>query len=304
MAERRVLKRLRPLVQIAWTALSNGYLAGFAGGKIYSGPLKGVCVPGLNCYSCPGALGACPVGSLQAMLTGTEPRLPLYVAGFLLSFGATLGRGVCGWLCPFGLAQDALHALAPRGRGRDLPLPFDRALRRLKYAVLALLVVALPLFARDPPLNVSDPWFCKYLCPSGTLMAGLPLLAANESLRDAAGALFAWKCALLALILGLSALTYRPFCKYLCPLGALYGPFNRVALFRLRVVHGACSGCGACARACPMGVELPRLPGSAECVRCGACVRACPSRAISLTFSGARPRAAKSGKQETRSGQR
>ena len=280
--------RLRLFVQLGWTALCNGYLAGFVKGTIYAGPLKNVCVPGLNCYSCPGALGACPVGSFQAMLTGMEPRLPLYVLGFLFSFGALFGRFVCGWLCPFGLVQDVLHKTPVPGKRRDLP--GDRVLRRLKYVVLVLFVIILPLYIRDDVLNVSDPWFCKYICPSGTLLGGWPLLAANESLRGAAGTIFAWKSTLLVLMIALSVWSYRPFCKYLCPLGAFYGFFNRIALFRLRVNHASCVECGACARVCPMGADMPRQPDSCECIRCGACVHACPIGAIWMPLCKNAPR--------------
>ena len=61
-------RNVRTVVQLCWMALTNGYAAGFAKGTIYKGELKRVCVPGLNCYSCPGALGSCPIGSLQAVL--------------------------------------------------------------------------------------------------------------------------------------------------------------------------------------------------------------------------------------------
>lgn len=270
--------RARRVVQLAWTALTNGYLAGFLEGKIYRGALKNLCVPGLNCYSCPGALGACPVGSFQAMLTGTEARWPLYAAGFLFAFGALMGRFVCGWLCPFGLVQDLLYRVPfPRRRKN---MPGDRVLRHFKYAVLLLAVIALPLLARDPLTGVSDPWFCKYLCPSGTLMGGWPLLVLDESLRGAAGMLFAWKGAILVAVIFLSVKYFRPFCKYLCPLGAFYGFFNRVALCRYELDTTKCVDCGRCAAACPMGVRLPASPNSAECVRCGECLKACPVGAI------------------------
>lgn len=268
-------------VQLVWAALCNGYLAGFLKGSIYSGPLKSVCVPGLNCYTCPGALGACPVGAFQAALTGMEPRAPLYVLGFLFAFGALLGRCVCGWLCPFGLVQDLLYKIPVRGKRRDLP--GDRALRFLKYAVLGVFVIALPLLARDHLLNVSDPWFCAYICPAGTLLGGLPLLAANESLRAAAGWQFTWKCALLLAVLCTSVWCFRPFCKYLCPLGAFYGFFNKTSLCRLSVDRAACSRCGTCARACPMGVNVPDAPDAYECIRCGACRGVCAAGAIRLT---------------------
>ena len=279
----------RTFVQLAWTALSNGYLAGFLRGKIYRGPLKKLCLPGLNCYSCPGALGACPVGSFQAMLTSFRPAIPAYVLGFLFAFGALMGRFVCGWLCPFGLVQDLLYKIP--GVKKRKNLPGHRRLIWLKYAVLLFLVILLPLLARDELLNVSDPWFCKYLCPSGTLMGGWTLLTLNPSLRSAAGALFTWKSFILAALLIMSVKVYRPFCKYLCPLGAFYGFFNKIALFRYAVDAEHCTRCGACARVCPMGVKLPQQPNSAECIRCGRCLKACPTGAIG-TVGGKRGEAA------------
>ena len=89
-------------VQLLAAALFNGYAAGFQKGKIFTGSSKAVCVPVLNCYSCPGALGACPIGSLQAALGGIQRRFPFYVLGLLMLFGIVLGRVVCGLLCPFG----------------------------------------------------------------------------------------------------------------------------------------------------------------------------------------------------------
>ena len=83
------MKHLRLLVQACFAALTNGYLRGFLEGKIYSGPLKQLCVPGLNCYSCPGALGACPIGALQAVLGSRGRKVSLYVVGFLVSVSYT-----------------------------------------------------------------------------------------------------------------------------------------------------------------------------------------------------------------------
>ena len=194
-------KRLRTGVQTAFTALSNGYLVGFLQGKIYTGPTKALCLPGLNCYSCPGALGSCPIGSLQAVLGSRSFSVSFYVLGFLMAVGALWGRFICGWLCPFGLVQDLIYKVPFFKKRKKLPM--ERFLKTLKYVVLAVFVILLPLFAVDVT-GMGDPWFCKYICPSGTLMAGLPLLAANTALRSAAGWLFAWKSAILAVIVALS----------------------------------------------------------------------------------------------------
>ena len=95
--------------QALWALLTNSYLVGFAQGKIYQGKGKTLCVPGLNCYSCPGAVGACPFGAVQAVLGSWNFKAPFFVAGFLVFVGAVMGRLVCGWLCPFGLIQELLH---------------------------------------------------------------------------------------------------------------------------------------------------------------------------------------------------
>ena len=72
-------KNIRLWFQAAWFAVTNGYAKGFLEGKIYKGQIKYVCVPGLNCYSCPGALGSCPIGSLQAVLDSGKFRVSCYV---------------------------------------------------------------------------------------------------------------------------------------------------------------------------------------------------------------------------------
>ena len=273
----KLKQHARTLVQLAFAALTNGYAAGFAQGKIYRGPGKLVCAPGLNCYSCPGAVGSCPLGSLQAVLTGRTHKFPFYVLGFLLLFGALFGRLVCGWLCPFGLVQDLLHKIPFVKKLRRLP--GERALRYLKYAVLVGFVIVLPLVVLDI-VGQGQPWFCKYICPSGTLFAGIPLIASNPPLRAALGWLFTWKAAILLALVLLSIVLWRPFCRYLCPLGAIYGLFNPVAVYRFRIDEDRCTDCGACKAACKLDIDVRRTPNSAECVRCGACRRACPHGAI------------------------
>lgn len=276
-------ERGRTLFQILWTFLTNSALKGFFTGSIYQGKLKYMCVPGLNCYSCPGALGACPVGSFQAMLADMSIRIPYYVSGLLLIFGALFGRVICGWMCPFGLFQELLYKIkAPFIRKRR-DLPGDRILRYLKYVIGAVFVVILPLFVRDF-IGMGAPAFCKYICPSGTLLGGWPLTALNPSLRSGLGVLFAWKSLLLIAVILLSVFSFRPFCKYICPLGAFYGFFNKVALYRLRLEKKLCIDCGACSRVCPMGVNPSVAPGSCECIRCGRCVASCPVGALSMTL--------------------
>lgn len=265
-------------VQALWALLTNSYLLGFAQGKIYKGKLKNLCVPGLNCYSCPGALGACPIGAMQAVIGNWNFKFAFYVAGFLMFVGALMGRFVCGWLCPFGLIQDLLNKIPfPKKIGT---FKGDKLLKKLKYVIFAVFVILLPLVLVDV-LGQGAPYFCKLICPAGTLEGGIPLVLLNKSMRSALGVLYAWKNALLLITVILSILIYRPFCKYICPLGAVYSVFNPVSVFRYRVDKEKCTDCGACAKACKMQVDPVKNANHPECIRCGACKKACPVKAIS-----------------------
>ncbi len=270
------MNRLRLAVQLIFTVLTNGYTYGYLHGKIYQGNLKYACVPGLNCYSCPGALGSCPLGALQALLNRQGYRMPFAALGFFFLFGSLLGRFVCGWLCPFGLAQDLLHKIPLFHKKKRLPL--HHILKYGKYLALVIFVVLGSLFLFGGFAKV--PAFCKYICPSGTLFGALPLMAANELLRGQAGGLFLWKLAVLLFILLLSVKVYRPFCQYLCPLGAIYGLFNRFSLVQIHWEEEKCVSCGACERACPVALSVREISRSPECIRCGRCVSACPENCL------------------------
>lgn len=267
----------RHRIQLFWALISNSYLAGFAKGKIYQGKLKNFCVPGLNCYSCPGALGSCPVGALQAVIGSWNFKLAFYVAGFLMFVGALMGRVVCGWLCPFGLIQDFLHKIPFPKKIRTFR--GDRLLRKLKYVIFLVFVILLPMFVVDL-LGQGAPYFCKLICPAGTLEGGIPLVLLNKGMRGAIGWLYAWKNFLLAAILILSVLIYRPFCKYICPLGAVYSLFQPISVFHYQVDRELCTHCGACAKACKMQVDPVKNPNHPECIRCGLCKKICPTGAL------------------------
>jgi polyferredoxin len=260
----------------------NSWVTGFLRGRIWRGSSKAVCVPGLNCYSCPGAWGSCPIGSLQAVFNRTTDRISLYVAGLIGLFGVVLGRLVCGWLCPFGLVQELLYRIRSR-KVRIGPTP----LRFLKYVVLGVLVIAMPLLVRDR-YGIGDPWFCKLVCPAGTLEAAVPLLALDASLRSAIGWLFGWKAALLAATVVASVVVFRPFCRFVCPLGAVYGLLNRISLVQLTCNHRTCISCGKCADVCKLGVDPSVHAGDPECIRCSDCVAVCPVHALTLGLPAAR----------------
>ncbi len=270
----------RKLVQLISAVTLNSYAGGFARGTIYRGPLKQVCVPVLNCYSCPGAVTSCPIGSLQALATGATFNFSFYVAGIISLSGVLAGRFSCGWLCPFGFLQDLLYRI-----------PFIKFClplwtRYIKYLVAGLFVLALPAFALDS-FGLGTPYFCKWLCPAGTLEAAIPLSLLEPGIRGALGALFAWRLTWLALILLFCLGVQRAFCRVLCPLGAILSLFNRVSFFTISRNEQLCRHCGHCNEVCYYGPALAPELNHPECIRCLKCVKSCPAGALSWNFKGA-----------------
>lgn len=263
------------------TALGlNGYLAGFRSGTLYSGQFKNICVPVLNCSYCPGAFGSCPLALVQESVSShLAARSSWFVFGFLALVGFLIGRLACGWLCPFGFIQDLLH---------KIPLPKIRLGRRfrwleyLKYGILAIFVFLLPALAG---YGLNRAAFCKYICPAEVLEANIPLMAVRPSMISALGFIFQWKLFFLAAILILAVFLFRPFCRFFCPLGAVYSLFNRISVFRLEADPARCTDCGLCAQRCPAGIAVAHDPDNRECILCGECLP-CPQNALSLKKIG------------------
>ncbi|MBP5240063.1 MAG: 4Fe-4S binding protein [Oscillospiraceae bacterium] len=269
--------RTRRLVQLYSALLYNAHLKGFIDGEIYQGAAKAACVPGLNCYSCPGAVGACPLGAIQNALAASGHQAGWYVLGIVTLFGVILGRTVCGWLCPLGLIQELLHKVPTLKIKKS---HITRAISWLKYIILAVFVAAIPLWY-GLKHNLPLPAFCKYICPAGTFEGTVGLLAnpANAAKFSMLGILFTRKFVILLAIGLLCVFCYRTFCRFLCPLGAIYGLFNRFNVIGVKVDINRCSGCGNCVRACDMDV---RHVGDRECIQCGACMEVCAQKAISI----------------------
>ncbi|MCR4585760.1 MAG: 4Fe-4S binding protein [Lachnospiraceae bacterium] len=263
----------RHYTQLIAAVLYNMNIKGFATGTISKGSLKGICVPGLNCYSCPGAVASCPLGSLQSALLSSKYKFPYYILGTLILFGLFFGRFICGFLCPFGFLQDLLDRAA-----RKLKIPeikknkITRVLSYLKYIILIVFVILIPIVRLTPA-------FCKYICPAGTLEAGIPLTMADERLRALIGGLFSFKVFLLCLILLICMIAYRAFCRFLCPLGALYSLFNPISFFGMHLDEKKCTHCDACVRKCRMDIKKPC---DHECISCGECIESCPVSALSI----------------------
>ncbi len=239
--------------------------------------LHTVCSPVFHCYSCPLATFACPIGVLANF--SALHLFPFIVVGMLVIFAGALGSFVCGWACPFGLLQDLI--------GR-IPTPKFRLpawTGHLRYVVLVVLVLAIPYwFSEEHAL-----FFCR-LCPAGALEAALP----NVVQVALAGDGIVWpssvKLAILVVVMAAMFFTWRPWCAVLCPLGAIFGLFNRVSFLFLRFHTDNCEGCGGCSAFCKYGVLPERGFNDSRCIRCLECTRC---TAISLNnVMGEAPRTA------------
>jgi polyferredoxin len=256
------LARRRTVVQAVSTFTLNSYFT--------QRITKGLPCPALNCYACPAAAFACPIGSVQHFVA--RHKFPLYVLGAVGLVGALVGRVSCGWFCPFGWFQELLY---------KIPTPKLRLRNRLnwtRYVVLAVLVVAIPFLTREP-------WFCK-LCPAGTLEAGIPMALLSADIRALVGTLYWIKLGILGTLLAWVSVTRRPFCRWVCPLGALWSPFNPISSFRLQIDQERCVRCDRCRDVCPVDICVYEDPSSGACVRCLACAQACPADCISVESPG------------------
>ena len=265
----------RKLIQLTSALIYNADVKHWFNGTISQTQLKKICVPGLNCYSCPGALSSCPLGALQNTLA--SGKFPFFITGFFLLIGTLFGRLVCSFLCPFGLFQELLFKIpTPKIYHTRKLRPITRKLSLLKYVILAVMCIALPLafYFKD---GFASPFFCKWLCPEGTIFAGWPLVIFNESLRSAIGFLFSWKTALAIAFILWSVFMFRPFCRFFCPLGAIYSFFNKTAIFGIKVDSTKCTHCNACINSCKM--DTLKI-NDRECIRCGECKSKCKFGAI------------------------
>jgi polyferredoxin len=236
--------------------------------------LHSVCGPVFHCHSCPLAAFACPIGVLANF--SALHVVPLMALGTLLLAGGLVATMVCGWACPFGFLQD----LAGRAPTPKVRLPAWAGYGR--YAVLTLLVAAVP-FA----FGTAHPLFVCRVCPAGGLEAALP-----GAIRQAVvGGPVVWpnalKLAVVALVTVSTFFTWRPWCRALCPLGAIYGAFNRVSIVFLRFHPQLCDGCGACARGCRYGADPRKRASDPHCIRCLECAR-CDALTLSSAFARAR----------------
>ncbi|MDD4904495.1 MAG: 4Fe-4S binding protein [Candidatus Bipolaricaulis sp.] len=218
--------------------------------------------PGLHCYACPWAITVCPIGLMQNMVV--YGAFPFFGLGVIVAYGVLAARGFCGWFCPFGTLNDLVSFRKRRIR---------RVASYGKYAVLLGTLIG--------AWALADTVFCK-LCPAASIEASIPYLVLGVARVNRP---FLVHMATLGATLVGMMLVARFWCRYLCPMGGVLSLFNRVSFLHLRLERAKCTECGACAVACPMGIEPHRDHDDHNCIKCGECVGACSAGALSLCCS-------------------
>jgi ferredoxin-type protein NapH len=225
-------------------------------------PLKvfTVCSPVFHCYACPLATFACPIGVI-AQFTALH-AIPFIALGTLIVVGGFLGSFICGWVCPFGWLQD----LAAKVKTPKLTLP--RWMANFRYVVLVGLVLLVPyFFGEKHPL-----FFCR-VCPAGALEGAVPVAVTTAVETGVLDLPSTMKLIILGAFLVLIFFIHRPWCTLFCPLGAIFGLFNRVSAFFLRFTPSLCTDCAICRKICKVGVKPDQRANDPRCTRCLDCTR-------------------------------
>ncbi len=256
------IKRIRTISQSLSLILINlGFLGIF---------LKHLTIPAFNCYACPWATISCPIGLLQNFVMNGQ--VPTYVLGTMGAVFVFVGSAFCGWVCPFGFFQDAIDFvknlfkkknIKPRRKPQVKNNSKDFSLITRLIVLVATLVLA---------IRYVDTIFCK-LCPIGTIEATFPYQIANGfSYNIWLGA----RIGILILLIIMFFIISRFWCRYLCPIGALAGPSNKISLLKLYHKGDNCNGCNICKDVCPLDIDVVKDLNSTRCTRCADCVDKCP----------------------------
>ena len=214
-------------------------------------------------------VGLRTIGSAVAGATPVNADFWLQVMGTIITIVATVavGRVFCGWMCAFGTMEDLLALLGKKVLKVRVKVDprVDAVLKYAKYVILALIVGVVWTGIVSIPESW-NPWEAF-----ATLAAWPPDLA------TAAGSYLVGLVILLAIMVG-SVFVERLFCRYLCPMGAVFGIASLLRFGRIEKPREACGKCHACTANCAMGIDLGKVDEvrSPDCIDCMRCVAVCP----------------------------
>ncbi len=263
-------------------------------------------LPFLHSAKSPWASGA---GLLEyAFFTIATGRVPYLFVGIVGLLGLFSGRIFCGWVCPTGFMQDLFSGLT--SGDQRVSLEVDTFLKKFKTFLLVVLIILFAFIAiffnTDPDLYAQwveslDSLAYNALEPislSEYLFTTLPDVITNivetQSLSDffEQSGFRIFLFFLYLIIIALSIVYPRFYCKYMCPYAAAIRVFSNYSFLKLKRLPTRCPGrkeCGICEQVCPMQVRVLEEPyggftGNGECTLCLDCITACPHDAIKWKF--------------------
>ena len=267
---------------LRWTFMILSFVLLVWGGRLLGTAFSQVQLPVLACpYNLDqGTSAGCYLfGHLDLLLESSLDEILWFVGSFAVS-ALLFGRMLCGFVCPLGLVQDLMHETrqALHVEGVALTEKLYAVLRFIKWVLLSLFL----------GIGLIGGSFCDF-CPAITLS---PALAGFKTSVYFSGFL-------MVAVLVSGFFKRRCFCN-ICPMGYLLGLPHKVSLARLKKDAVACTECGACYEACPMGIrsvftlregknERAIDVTTADCIFCGECIRRCPEDgALFMTLAGVR----------------
>jgi polyferredoxin/major membrane immunogen (membrane-anchored lipoprotein) len=208
-------------------------------------------------------------GSINTLLPALFPSVLLIISTMLF------GRFFCGFMCAFGTLGDAVHFIGSKVFKIKYRMPeeADRKLKWVKYALLVILIIT--WIAGIGVFSGWSPWDAF-----GSLLALPPDFAyAFQSLTI--GTIL-----LLLIIIG-SLFVERFFCRYFCPMGAIFALSSKLRIAKIKKTRTGCGKCMVCTNSCKMGIPLYQSDkvSSRECIACMKCVSACPRKNVKFTVA-------------------
>ncbi|MBI9097919.1 MAG: 4Fe-4S binding protein [Spirochaetaceae bacterium] len=212
----------------------------------------------------------CPFGGLESLWALFRYQVLLKkiawssVILLLTSVGTALifRRSFCGNICPLGFLQELFGMAGHKffSKRFNLPPRADRILRYVKYVVL-IFFLALSWKTLTLVISPFDPWVAYHHIGTDELFT-----------KNLIGAI------VLFSTMGLSILSDRPFCRYLCPMGGFLALVSKIGFLRIKRDDEKCIDCGACDLNCPAGLEISKKieTKSVECINCSECINTCP----------------------------
>ncbi len=192
----------------------------------------------------------------------------ILIVSSVLFVTVVMGRFFCGFMCSFGSMGDVLWFLSKKVFHLKFIVSerMDAVLKKVKYLVLALVVLLSWTMGISTLSGTASPWTIF------GMFAKIGNWPSANYFISIGGIL------LLFIIIG-SLLIERFFCRYLCPLGAIFTVTSRFRWFRIDKKKENCGSCKLCTSKCSMGIPLYRenQVKSGECINCFACTNHCPT---------------------------